>query len=445
MPAASRDSGHAAHSPATIHQRPATECHNPIASGPDPRRRSGIPVSDPADRLPFKATALGRAYDGIVRLPVVFLLEDVRSLYNVGAFFRTADAAGLESLLLVGITAPPPDRRIAKTALGAEERVRWERWPETEAAIEAYRARGFDIAALDTVAPAIDLFDWRPRSRSASSSAMRSRASGRGPWNSRTRGCEFRCWGLKHSLNVATAAGVVAYELLRRFRSVRTAPASPEGSGERGGRWYLPSTASVRRHDDATDRFFCAGEDNRVDPVATHGGRPGAHHSHRRAVHRREPRHDFSRPGARVVGAAPRGARAQPHSLRTRSCTDTGRSKGEPACWRRSHESSRARTASGLARQSRLRHRRRQHGVHERRPRDLRYRRRGDAADAVLLQSRDGRCHGGRTAGRRADRCAVQLDLGAVAAAVTPRTRAIVTMSPNNPTGAVYPRTTCAP
>ena len=170
------------------------------------------------ERLPFKASALADPYDGIDRLPAVFVLEHVRSLYNVGAFFRTADAVRLEALYLVGITAEPYDRRIAKTALGAEATVPWRRWERTASALEALRAQGFEIAVLDTVAPAIDLFDWQPRFPTCVvfghevdgvSEETLARADIR---------VRIPMLGIKHSLNVATAGGVVAYELLRRRR-----------------------------------------------------------------------------------------------------------------------------------------------------------------------------------------------------------------------------------
>src|SRR5215469_984726 len=80
----------------------------------------------PTDRIPFQATAAGARYDAIRSLPVAILLDNVRSLYNVGAFFRTADAAGVEKLYLCGITGRPPKRALTKTALGAEETVGWE-------------------------------------------------------------------------------------------------------------------------------------------------------------------------------------------------------------------------------------------------------------------------------------------------------------------------------
>src|SRR5690242_10054242 len=97
------------------------------------------------DRLPYQATPLAAAYDGM-RPPVSVLLGNVRSMYNVGAFFRTADGVGIERLYLSGITAHPPQHGIAKTALGAEDRVPWEYSWEPDPFVEALRARGCEIA-----------------------------------------------------------------------------------------------------------------------------------------------------------------------------------------------------------------------------------------------------------------------------------------------------------
>jgi 23S rRNA (guanosine2251-2'-O)-methyltransferase len=71
------------------------------------------------ERLPFQATQAAITYESIQRLPVFVLLDNVRSMYNVGSFFRTAEAAGVEKLYLGGITARPPKTAISKTALGA--------------------------------------------------------------------------------------------------------------------------------------------------------------------------------------------------------------------------------------------------------------------------------------------------------------------------------------
>src|SRR5207237_9309237 len=81
---------------------------------------------------------------------------------NVGSFFRTADAAGIERLYLGGITAAPPHRGISKTALGAENRVEWDRIEQAPALLQQRRAAGVEIAAIETSLPAIDLVDWKP-------------------------------------------------------------------------------------------------------------------------------------------------------------------------------------------------------------------------------------------------------------------------------------------
>src|SRR5271166_5183710 len=116
-----------------------------------------------SDRLPYKATEVAAPYDGIRTIPVSILLDNVRSLYNVGAFFRTADAGGCEKLYLCGIHGQPSHPAIRKTALGAEETVPWEFSAEPRALLEGLRARGCEIAAVETSAPAVDLFDWEPR------------------------------------------------------------------------------------------------------------------------------------------------------------------------------------------------------------------------------------------------------------------------------------------
>ena len=96
-------------------------------------------------------------------LPVALLLDNVRSMYNVGAFFRTADAAAVEKLYLTGITSYPPKNAIRKTALGAEETVAWEHDWDSVRVLDALRARGYELAAVETSVHAVDLFDWTPR------------------------------------------------------------------------------------------------------------------------------------------------------------------------------------------------------------------------------------------------------------------------------------------
>jgi len=174
----------------------------------------------PSDRLPFQATQAAAPYQAMGALPVSIVLENVRSLYNVGAFFRTADAAGVEKLYLGGITGYPPKRAIAKTALGAEERVSWEHTWTPADTVRAIRAQGAEIAAIETSVHAIDLFDWQPRFPVCI--IFGHEVDGISPELSAQCDAHIRIpmLGAKHSLNVATAGGVVIYELLRKYRQL---------------------------------------------------------------------------------------------------------------------------------------------------------------------------------------------------------------------------------
>jgi 23S rRNA (guanosine2251-2'-O)-methyltransferase len=175
------------------------------------------------DRLPFQATSASVGYDAFRTLPVTILLDNVRSLYNVGAFFRTADAAGVRKLYLCGITGYPPKRALAKTALGADESVPWEHTWDPLPVLRAIRDTGAEIAAVETAVHAIDLFDWAPRFPVCA--VFGHEVDGIRPEVSALCDTHVRIpmLGAKHSLNVATAGGVVVYELLRKYRALSAA------------------------------------------------------------------------------------------------------------------------------------------------------------------------------------------------------------------------------
>jgi 23S rRNA (guanosine2251-2'-O)-methyltransferase len=152
---------------------------------------------------------------------VVIVLDNIRSLYNTGSILRTADASGVERVVMCGIT-PRPDqgsrqrRAIAKTALGAENSVQWEYKPDAHAALRSLTAEGYQTVAVEISPLAVNLFEWTPRwpvclvfghevEGVSSDLAARVETTIRIPM-----------LGQKRSLNVATAAGVVLYELLRR-------------------------------------------------------------------------------------------------------------------------------------------------------------------------------------------------------------------------------------
>jgi tRNA G18 (ribose-2'-O)-methylase SpoU len=152
---------------------------------------------------------------------IVVLLDNIRSLYNTGSILRTADASGVERVVLCGIT-PRPDqgsrqrRAIAKTALGAEDSVGWEYRPDSRAALMELAAAGYHVVAAETSPEAVNLFEWTPKwpvclvfghEKDGVSSDLGEHVE---------TVIRIPMLGEKRSLNVATAAGVVLYELLRQ-------------------------------------------------------------------------------------------------------------------------------------------------------------------------------------------------------------------------------------
>jgi 23S rRNA (guanosine2251-2'-O)-methyltransferase len=170
-----------------------------------------------SERLPYLATRAAIPYAGIGRLPVAVVLDNVRSLYNVGAFFRTMDAAACEKLILCGITGCPPKRAITKTALGAEETVPWSSGDALQA-VGDLQSSGYEIAAVETSVRAVDLFDWTPAFPVCL--VFGHEVDGVRPELLERCDTHVRIpmLGRKHSLNVATAGGVAIFELLRKYR-----------------------------------------------------------------------------------------------------------------------------------------------------------------------------------------------------------------------------------
>jgi 23S rRNA (guanosine2251-2'-O)-methyltransferase len=152
-------------------------------------------------------------------LPVSVVLHQVRSLYNVGSFFRTADGAGVREMVLSGITARPPRKEIAKTALGAEDSVPWLGVDDLPAWMDAFAKAGGQLAAIETTPGALDLYEWTPRWPVAVFFGHEVE----GLAAEVAAGCHVHVripmHGVKGSLNVATAGGVVMYELLRKYRA----------------------------------------------------------------------------------------------------------------------------------------------------------------------------------------------------------------------------------
>lgn len=150
------------------------------------------------------------------KLPVVAVLENVRSAYNVGSLFRTADAFLLEALYLCGYTAFPPHKEIRKTALGAEDSVQWQHFKKAAEAIEQLKAEGYTVYAVEQVEGSQPLHRWVERPEKI---ALVFGNEVSGVEQDTIALCdgsvEIPQLGMKHSLNIAVAAGVVLWEVIR--------------------------------------------------------------------------------------------------------------------------------------------------------------------------------------------------------------------------------------
>jgi tRNA G18 (ribose-2'-O)-methylase SpoU len=171
------------------------------------------------DRVPFQVTLGAERYDRIQRLPVAVLLENLRSAYNVGSFFRTGDAVRVDKLLLCGITSAPPHKGVLKTALGAEASVAWTHTEDAVGAAMGQRALGYELAIVETSVRSVDLFDWVPRFPVCLVFGNEKEGVSQELIELCDTHVRIPMLGLKHSLNVATAGGVVLYELLRKYRA----------------------------------------------------------------------------------------------------------------------------------------------------------------------------------------------------------------------------------
>ena len=172
------------------------------------------------EAFPFRAVDPSRGYEGIDRIPVCVVLDCVRSLYNVGSFFRSGDAAGVSTLYLSGYTGRPPHPRLSKTALGAEDKLPWEHHAQAATLLPTLRRRGFELAAIETTSHAIDLYDWQPRFPVCV--VFGSEVDGIPAEVAELCDVHVRIpmLGAKQSLNVAVAGGVVLFELLRKYRTL---------------------------------------------------------------------------------------------------------------------------------------------------------------------------------------------------------------------------------
>jgi 23S rRNA (guanosine2251-2'-O)-methyltransferase len=149
--------------------------------------------------------------------PIIVVLENIRSAYNVGSVFRTSDAFLVEAIYIIGYTSQPPHKEIKKTALGAEESVAWKHFTDSAEAISDLRANGYNVYAVEQAEGSFKLNAIGFEADEKIAVIFGNEKAGvEQSTISLCDGCiEIPQLGIKHSLNVATAAGVVLWELVR--------------------------------------------------------------------------------------------------------------------------------------------------------------------------------------------------------------------------------------
>ena len=155
--------------------------------------------------------------------PIVVVLENIRSMHNVGSVFRSADAFLIQSICLTGYTPCPPHRDIHKTALGATDTVAWNYHQQTSEAIQHLKAEGYFIYAAEQTSESIPVQELVFSAEKKLAIIFGNEASGVDEETLRLcdGAIEIPQFGVKHSLNVSVAAGIVMWECVRKLRLVQ--------------------------------------------------------------------------------------------------------------------------------------------------------------------------------------------------------------------------------
>ncbi len=153
------------------------------------------------------------------KTPIVVILDNIRSLNNIGSVFRTADAFLLEAIYLCGITAQPPHRDIQKTALGATESVHWKYFPNTIEAIKELKENNYQIASIEQTENSTMLDEFKIDTYKKIAIVFGNEVKGveQEVIDESDLVIEIPQYGTKHSLNISISAGIVIWELQKQF------------------------------------------------------------------------------------------------------------------------------------------------------------------------------------------------------------------------------------
>jgi 23S rRNA (guanosine2251-2'-O)-methyltransferase len=153
------------------------------------------------------------------KTPIIVVLDNVRSLHNVGSIFRTSDAFRLEAVYLCGITSTPPHKEIHKTALGAEDSIKWHYFNETTDAIEKLKQDGYLLVGIEQVEGSTPLNEFAPDINSKYAIILGNEVKGvaQKVIDQCDLCIEIPQFGTKHSFNVSVSAGIVLWELAQKW------------------------------------------------------------------------------------------------------------------------------------------------------------------------------------------------------------------------------------
>ncbi len=162
-------------------------------------------------------------FKSAIKMPLIIILDNVRSLNNIGSVFRTSDAFRVEAIYLCGISATPPSPEIHKTALGAEDSVDWKYFEDTHEAVRSLQEQGYQVMAIEQCQGSTMLNEWQPdfESETITGYAIVMGNEVKGVQQSVVDMCdgciEIPQYGTKHSLNVSVTTGLVIWDFFKAF------------------------------------------------------------------------------------------------------------------------------------------------------------------------------------------------------------------------------------
>ncbi|WP_303318601.1 RNA methyltransferase [Flavivirga abyssicola] len=160
-------------------------------------------------------------FKSVKKTPIIIVLDNIRSLNNIGSVFRTSDAFLIEKIYLCGITAKPPHKDIHKTALGSTDTVDWEYVDDTMDLVETLQAKNIKICAIEQAENATMLNDFKPKANTTYALIFGNEVKGvaQNVVSASDTVIEIPQFGTKHSLNISVSCGVVVWDVFSKLNN----------------------------------------------------------------------------------------------------------------------------------------------------------------------------------------------------------------------------------